>query len=893
LKAFRLLEKGALSHPLRALSAPTMTRIPPRSDDRQRPAEAGNHRLTRRILGLFAVLVLAIALDGLYSVLQGRESAKQKLHQEVSAKLMLSRALLRAEQEKFEQLALAVREYATQMASLLEYDQYRAVQILLQQQAALYDIDLILLSGDEGLLISSPVAADPVFSVPGALPAVGMPPAVSGLGAGLFSVPAEALRRWLPELAGQGTLVGFAGEVRLFYEGGDPAGRILMLRLLNRRGALFERIAHLAGGEVLLYDAASAPLAGSVAAPAGGWQADGWLELRGRRMFARGEALRDSAGRMVGRLFLALDTEPFFRAQWRLILSNLSPVLITLILVSLLFLFLRNRVFVRIAALDRALQKVADGDLRLRLPVSRPHSSRFDEIDLMDENFNFMMDRLEASARRARESWEATTRLNRELSQENRERRRAEDALRLAKHQVEAVSRAKTIFLANMSHEIRTPLNAILGYAQILRRGGRLDSQQRHAVETIEGSGNHLLVLINDILDLSKIEAGRMELHPEPFQLLDLLQDIGALFRLRCQEKGVAWRLELALAQNPPAVLGDAGKLRQILINLLSNAVKFTDRGEVALRVSRGAGGGYVFDVKDTGPGIAESAQKEIFEAFSQTPQGVRKGGTGLGLAIARSQVELMGGRLQVESELGRGSRFSFELKLEPVEAEQLAKQASEVDVMLRPGCRVQALVVDDEPHNRQVLSCLLNSLGIAVTEAGDGGEALQRMREHSPDILFVDYRMPELDGVQMVGAVRKSYGVGLPIVMLTASVLEQEWQQFLEVGCNRFIAKPFRFEEVFAALQALLPDCFVAIDRNIQPEEPAADPGALRALIPEPLRGKLREAAEYCMITDLQHGLTQLEALGPEQTRVARLLSDLAQEYKMEQIVGILDDGE
>jgi signal transduction histidine kinase/DNA-binding NarL/FixJ family response regulator len=857
------------------------------------PLLAAKHRLTRRILVLFAVLVMAIALNGLYSVLQGRQSAAQKLQQEVFGKLNLSLALLRAEQEKFQQLSLAVREYATQLAGLLEYDHYRGVQILLRQQAALYDIDLVLLSGDEGLLISSIIPPDAGSSTPGVTFAGGMPPELAALGPGLVSLPSGVLRRWLPGLDRGATVVGFASKVRLFYEGGDPAGTILMLRLLNRRPALFERIARLTGGEVVLFDAGSTPLAGSIEVPAGGWQTKGWLELRDRTLYARGGELRDPGGRVVGRLYLALDAEPFFRAQWRLILTNLSPVLITLILVSLLFLFLRNRVFVRIAALDRALQTVADGDLRLRLPLRRPSPGKGDEIDLMDANFNLMMDRLEASARHVQKSWEATQRLNRKLSQENRERRRTQDALRLAKRQVETASQAKTIFLANMSHEIRTPLNAILGYAQILRRGGGLDDKQRHAVETIEGSGNHLLVLINDILDLSKIEAGRMELHPDPFELAGLLEELGALFGLRCQEKGVAWRLELDLPGRPFTVWGDAGKLRQILINLLGNAVKFTDRGEVTLRVDRSDRARYRFCVEDSGPGIPDSARREVFEAFSQTSQGVKKGGTGLGLAIARSQVELMGGRLELDSELGRGSRFSFELELPLAESERPAEREPQVEIALRSECRVQALVVDDEPENREVLSRLLESLGISVVQAADGRDGLERMRGCPADILFVDYRMPELDGVQMVVSVRETCGEDLPIVMLTASVLEQEWQQFLDAGCNRFIAKPFRLEEVFSALQTLLPDCFVAVDEARHPEQPVADVADLRALIPEPLLGQLSEAAEYCMITDLQHGLEQLEALGPEQTQVARRLRDLAQEYKMEQIAAILNDGE
>ncbi|MBI2503863.1 MAG: hypothetical protein HYW07_11600, partial [Candidatus Latescibacteria bacterium] len=261
----------------------------------------------------------------------------------------------------------------------------------------------------------------------------------------------------------------------------------------------------------------------------------------------------------------------------------------------------------------------------------------------------------------------------------------------------------------------RTPMNAILGYAQILQRAPDLGGQHRRAVETIHKSGDHLLNLINDVLDISKIEAGRMVLNPDDFDLGEMLENLGTMFELQYREKGLGWRLEGIGPERLP-VHGDEAKLRQVLINLLGNAVKFTREGEVALRLDRLPGHCYGFEVRDTGPGMTEEEQEKIFQPFQQGEAGMRQGGTGLGLTISQRQLGLMGSALKVDSEVEKGSRFFFEVELPPAQSAPRAEgpQTWGQVTRLAAGFSVKALLADDVAENREILSGMLGELGVA-----------------------------------------------------------------------------------------------------------------------------------------------------------------------------------
>ncbi len=367
-----------------------------------------------------------------------------------------------------------------------------------------------------------------------------------------------------------------------------------------------------------------------------------------------------------------------------------------------------------------------------------------------------------------------------------------------------AASRAKSAFLANMSHELRTPLNGVLGFAQLLSRRKERDADDREGLAIIMKSGEHLLNLINDVLSLSKIEAGRVTLDREPFDLETLVHDVESVLRFRAEEKKL--QLTCTIGVRPPrAVLGDEGKLRQILINLLGNAVKFTDRGSVSLRASW-TNGRATFEVEDTGSGIAPEELPRLFEPFVQTESGHRtKEGTGLGLALSRDLARLMDGDITVESRPGAGSKFRVEISLPEAAAGALviAKDRRRV-ARLAPGQdAVRILVVDDTPLNRMVLAKLLVSVGFEVRDAGSGDEALRIWESWQPHLIWMDKRMHGLDGLEVTRRIRarekSERRKRVPILAPSARALEHEGGEITEAGCDDFVPKPYRESTISA----------------------------------------------------------------------------------------------
>ena len=464
-------------------------------------------------------------------------------------------------------------------------------------------------------------------------------------------------------------------------------------------------------------------------------------------------------------------------------------------------------------------------------------------------------------------------------------RKAAEQSLRLAKEQAEGASRAKSLFLANMSHEIRTPMNAVLGYTQIIEGDAELPPKYRRPLKAIRVAGNHLISLIDDILDLSKIEAGAMELNLRDFDLGDLTEDISEMFRMRCEQKGLAWRTQVRIGER--AVRGDDRKLRQVLINLLGNAVKFTDRGQIGLRVEQD-GRRYAFSVADTGPGITASARERIFEPFQQAEEGGVKGGTGLGLAITKRQIELMGGTLALDSTPGEGSRFCFALELAPAEGAltSTGEQAHRA-LHLADHQRVRALVVDDVEDNREVLSGLLERVGVEVVTANDGAQALERIAEQCPDIVFMDVRMPVMDGLTAVRHLRERWPKEpIVCVAITASGLLRQRSVYLDAGFDDFIGKPFLFETVWDCMARHL---HLDLDQASAEEAPSgaatqtADIAAVR--LPEALRERLLAAAEINALTEIEALIGELKRLDPAVQALADELEGLLVQYDTDRI--------
>ncbi len=380
--------------------------------------------------------------------------------------------------------------------------------------------------------------------------------------------------------------------------------------------------------------------------------------------------------------------------------------------------------------------------------------------------------------------------------------------LEVASKKAEQSNQAKSQFLANMSHEIRTPMNAILGYTQMLEREKGISQGSKKTLKKINKAGQHLLAIINDVLEISKIEAGVMELKSHAFNLGELLDDLSDMFSYQCEQQNLEWKWHNTLANCQ--VVGDESKLRQVLINLLGNATKFTEQGRVELHVSKQEHNHFYFSVSDTGPGLSEQDQESLFENFVQGQAGSEKGGTGLGLSISHKQIELMGGGLKVKSNPGSGSSFYFSIPLLPadMEADKGKKRIVE-SLSIKPGLKLMALCVDDNKENRTILTGVLESCGIEVVEVENGRDAIEMLRHHSFDIIFMDLLMPVMRGDEAVETIRNELMIDTPCIAISAYSLSHEVDYYLNIGFDQFIAKPYPFEALFSCLTQYFPQSF------------------------------------------------------------------------------------
>ncbi len=461
----------------------------------------------------------------------------------------------------------------------------------------------------------------------------------------------------------------------------------------------------------------------------------------------------------------------------------------------------------------------------------------------------------------------------------------------------DAANHAKSAFLANMSHEIRTPMNAILGFAQLMLREHDLTPRQTEYLTSISRSGDHLLALISDVLEISRIEAGKLELNESTIDLRGLLADLEQTFRSRAEAKGLQLTTEL-LGDGPRYVVTDEGKLRQVLSNLVGNGVKFAAEGGVAVRVRTeplgAASARLVAEVEDTGAGIGARDLPRLFRKFEQTDVGLRAGGAGLGLAISREFVHLMGGDVSARSEPGVGSVFRFHVLVREGRADALVQRASfrSVRSLVTGQPRYRVLVADDREDNRVVLTRMLERVGFEVQAVTDGEEAVREFESFRPHLVLMDMRMPVLDGRAAIARIRTSARGDVKIISVTASAFEEDRREALACGADDFISKPFREQELYAKIRAVLGLEYTYDDADGTPEQGGTseriDSVALARLAPA-LVDRLRRAV---LSADLDVVLELLDLVKAEDAGVARALRGMAERFEYKRILAVLAAG-